>query len=231
MSPDDVALAVLHWGPTYRLVPSRFPPVALFERVARPEDLEAVFAIEALTNPRLRQEAGEISLVPPGERVSGAGSSAVMAAFTHLNPSGSRFSPGTYGVYYAARSLVTAVREVGHHQARFLAATAEPPLSVDLRCYRAPVREPLHDLRGAQQRLPGVYARDDYAGSGSFGAALREAGSWGVVYDSVRDPGGECVGIFRPRALGRAVQGEHVSLQWNGQAIESWYVKSALHRL
>jgi hypothetical protein len=231
LSAGELALVALRWGPTYRLVPSRFPPISLFERVATPEDLDVVFAIEALTNPRLRQEVGEISLVPPDERLSGPGSSPIMAAFTHLNPYGSRFTAGTYGVYYAANALETAVREVGHHQSLFLAATREGPISIDLRGYRAAVRQPLHDIRGAQDRLPGVYARDHYAASQPFGAALREAGSWGVVYDSVRDAGGECVGIFRPRALAPAVQGEHVTLQWNGEQVESWYVKSELHRL
>jgi len=231
LSPQEARVVALRWDPTYRLVPSRFPPIALFERVAAPDDLEVVFAIEALTNPRLRQEAGDISLVPREERVSGPGSSPIMAAFTHLNPDGSRFSAGTYGVYYASRTLLTAVREVSHHQSRFLAATREGPLSVDLRCYRAAVREPLHDIRGAQRALPEIYAADRYGASQAFGAALREAGSWGIVYDSVRHPGGECVGIFRPRALGPAVQAEHVSLQWNGQAVESWYVKSELHPL
>jgi len=231
LTTDDLPVADVRWGPTYRLVPSRFPPISLFERVASPEDLDVVFAIEALTNPRLRQEAGEISLVPSDERIAGPGSSAIMAAFTHLNPLGSRFSAGHYGVYYAARTLLTAVREVSHHQGRFLAATREGPISVDMRCYRAALRQPLHDLRGAQQRLAEVYAADHYGASQAFGAALRAAGSWGVVYDSVRDPGGECVGIFRPKALGPAVQGEHVSLQWNGTTIESWYVKSQLHKL
>lgn len=231
MRPEDLPLATLDWGPTYRLVPSRFPPIPLFERVADPADLDVVYAVEALTNPRLRQEVGEITLVPPDERVAGPGSSAVMAAFTHLNPNGSRFTDGRYGVYYAARTLKTAVREVCHHQARFLAATKEPPLSIDLRCYKAAVRQPVHDLRGRQAEWPGVYDPDAYAAAQALGAALRAAGSWGVVYDSVRDPGGECVGLFRPRALSPAVQGQHVTLQWNGEQVESWYVKSELRRL
>ena len=231
MRPEDVALVELGWGATHRLVPSRFPPIGLFERVADPADLDVVYAVEALTNPRLRQEAGEISLVPVAERMSGPGSSAIMAAFTHLNPNGSRFSAGSYGVYYAARTLKTAVREVSHHQARFLAATQEEPIAIDLRCYKAAVRQPVHDIRGLQPQWPAVYARDDYGASQVFGAALREQASWGVAYDSVRDSGGECVAIFRPLALAPAVQGQHVTLQWNGTQIESWYVKSELHRL
>ncbi len=35
----------------------------------------------------------------------------VMAPFTHLNPKGSRFSDGSYGVYYAAKRLSTAIAE------------------------------------------------------------------------------------------------------------------------
>jgi hypothetical protein len=231
VKPESFPLVELDWGATFRLVPSRFPPITLFERVADPADLDIVHAVEALTNPRLRQEVGDISLVPPDERISGPGSSPIMAAFTHLNPNGSRFSDGSYGVYYAARTLKTAVREVSHHQARFLSATSEPPISIDLRCYKALVRQPLHDIRGQQAQLPGVYAADDYGASQRFGAALRQHGSWGVAYDSVRDTGGECVGVLRPRALGSAVQGQHVTLQWNGETVESWYVKSELRRL
>lgn len=57
----------INWKPCWRLIPSRFPPVGLFDRVAEPEDLEIIFEIEALTNDRLRDEAGDITLVPPSE--------------------------------------------------------------------------------------------------------------------------------------------------------------------
>ena len=66
------------WRPSHRLVPSRFPPVSLFDRVARPEDLDAVFEIEALTNDRVRDEVGEITLVPREERISGPGTTPIM---------------------------------------------------------------------------------------------------------------------------------------------------------
>lgn len=231
MNLARIPVVELDWSSTYRLVPSRFPPISLFERVADPNDLDVVYAIEALTNPRLRQEAGEISLVPPQERVSGPGSSPIMAAFTHLNPKGSRFTDGSFGVYYAAKTLETAVREVSYHQGRFLSATNEPPIDIDMRCYKAPVKKPLHDIRGLRAKMRNVYAPDDYAASQALGAQLREAGSWGVAYDSVRDEGGECVGIFRPRGLGAAVQGQHVTLLWNGEQVESWYVKSELRKV
>ena len=57
-----------------------------------------------MTNDRLRDEVGQIELVPPQDRIYGPGSGPIMAAFTHLNPNGSRFSDGSYGVFYAAAS-------------------------------------------------------------------------------------------------------------------------------
>jgi hypothetical protein len=221
--------ADLFWPDSCRLIPSRFPPVSLFEQVATPADLDIVFAIEALGNPRLRQQVGELSLVPPAERISGPGTSAIMAAFTHLNPEGSRFSDGSYGVYYAAESLETAVAEVSHHRARFLASTSEPPLELDLRCYRVTVRARLLDVRGQGGEL---HDAQSYQASQRFAREQRAAGALGMAYDSVRRPGGSCVALFTPRATQPpARQAEHVSLVWDGQRIAAWYLKSELHSL
>lgn len=124
--------------------------IAIFlvkHNIERPADLEAVPAIEALTNDRLRDEVGEFSLVPPAERISGPGTAAIMAAFTHLNPSGSRFSDGSFGVFYCARALETAIAETSHHRAKFLAATREARMELDMRVYLVDLDAELHDLR------------------------------------------------------------------------------------
>ena len=114
------------WRPSYRLVPSRFPPIQLFERVADPADLEAVIAIEGLTNDRIRDEVGEIRLVAPEDRISGPGSSPIMAAFTHVNPEGGRFTDGTFGAWYAAHDLHTAACETAHQRAISWPARRKP---------------------------------------------------------------------------------------------------------
>ena len=92
-----LAVGSVAWLPCHRLISSRFPTVGLYDQVAAPEDLDVAFAIEALTNPRVRQELGQLSLVPPADRVAGPGATLVMTAFTHLNPLGSRFSDGSWG--------------------------------------------------------------------------------------------------------------------------------------
>lgn len=225
--PDTTAI---DWRRTVRLVPSRYPTVGLFDRVADPNDLEAVFAIEALANPRLRQESGDISMVPPAERISGNGSTPVMAAFCHLNPEGSRFSDGSWGVYYTARSLQTAVAEVAYHRARFLAATGEEPIEVDMRSYIGDVRASLHDIRGPGWEA--VHKPDSYAKSQALARTLHAQDSWGIAYRSVRHAGGECVAAFKPRAIKLpVVQGAHLTLHWNGHEIDQWYEKSGLKTL
>jgi hypothetical protein len=221
--PPEVAR--VEWIPSYRIVPSRFPPVGLYDRVADPQDLEAVFAVENLTNPRLRQEAGEISLVAPEDRVSGPGTTPIMAAFTHLNPEGARFSDGTYGAYYAGRSLNTAVVESRYHRERFLMRTREDPIELDMRTYLADLRGDLHDIRGRKDLAP-VYDPENYSASQALGRELKAAGSDGIVYDSVRDPGGECVAVLRPRVLSRCVQGPHFGYVWDGSTITTIYEKS-----
>jgi RES domain-containing protein len=220
----------LPWGPTYRAVPSRFPPTSLFDDVADERELAVVAAIQRLTNPRIRAELGQISLLPAEERVFGPGSTPVMAAFTHLNKEGSRFSDGSWGVYYAAESVDTAVAEVSFHRARFLAATGQPAIEVDYRVYVAEITLALHDLRGP--RFEGVHAADSYGASAALAREYRAAGSAGLLYRSVRREGGECVAVFRPTAIRLpVVQGPHVTLVWDGAAISSWYRKSDHHRL
>ncbi|MGZ5157275.1 MAG: RES family NAD+ phosphorylase [Caldimonas sp.] len=229
----SVPVARVSWRPSYRLIPSRYPTVGLYDAIADPADLDAVYAIEALANPRLRDEIGELHLVPADERVSGPGATPVMAAFTHLNPEGSRFSDGSYGVYYAAHSLATAVAEVSHHRAVFLRRTDEPAIDLDLHLITANVEADLHDLgrAGPAERFAAALDPDDYGPPQRLGRALREGGSWGLRYPSVRDPDGECVGIFRPRALRHAKATAHIALHWDGQRITHWYEKRQPHPL
>lgn len=217
--------ARIDWPDACRLVPSRFPPVGVFDRIADPADLEALFAIEALTNDRLREELGELGKVPRDRRVSGPGTQPLMAAFTHANPDGSRFSDGGYGVLYAAKALATAVAETMHHRAKFMAATNEPAMKIEMRVWRFPVQARLHDLR---RGWPAMLDPVDYAPPQRLARELRDAGSDGVVYPSVRHPGGECVGLFYPDLAGPAVQAQHLVYQWDGQRILAEYTVATL---
>ncbi len=223
-----VEVTPLHWKASWRLVLSRFPPVGVFDRVASPEDLEAVIAIESITNDRIRDATGNLQLVPADERQSGPGTSPIMAAFTHLNPEGSRFSDGTYGVYYAANDIHTALAETRYHRERFLKRTNEPPVEVDMRSYKSEIKTDLHELRGKQHTLPEVYASEDYTASQKLARGLWEQNSNGIVYDSVRHDGGECIAIFRASIPKPVTQGSHYCFCWDGERIVNTYRKEAV---
>lgn len=220
--PALPAVSHLRWPQTYRLLPSRYPPIDLFERIADPANWERLAALESLTDPRRREQWGEISIIPSERRVSGPGASWVMAAFTHFSRDRpTRFSDGTYGVYYASRELETAVAEVAHHMGRFYAATNDPPHHEDCRVLEGRIDSRLHDVRG-----PGwehVLAPDSYAVSQELGRRLRDTGSDGIVYPSVRRPGGECFGAFWPDVVGIPVESGHLALAWDGDRVHRFF--------
>ena len=124
----------------------------MFEDILEPDELEMAFAIEAMTNDRLREEAGKLNRVALEDRISGPGSTPVMAAFTHIGRA-SRFTDGSFGVYYCASSLDTAISETRFHMARFLADTAQPSQEMTMRSYVNRVTQPLHDIRQGYAEL------------------------------------------------------------------------------
>jgi RES domain len=216
------------FAPCHRIIPSRLPTIHLFERVADPADWDALYKLESMTNPRIRDEVGELSLVPLADRASGSNASVVMAPFTHLLPQGTRFSDGGFGAYYAAESLDTAIAETRFHRENFLRATTQPAMEIEMRCYLADVACDLHDLRGRGNDLPGVYDPASYVESQKLGRKLRDAGSNGIAFDSVRRPGGECLAVFRPRLVQNVRQSVHLRYAWDGQSIAHVYEMRAI---
>jgi hypothetical protein len=213
------------WSRATRIVAARYPPIDLFERVSPdPAVWEALIAAEQLVNPRLRDAVGDIHLVPPAERVSGPGSSWVMAPFTHRNPKGSRFSDGSYGVYYAARELETAIRETAYHFGRFAADSQDGPRYESMRALVGRIDNRFDDVGALPtDERARLLAPDSYAHSQPFGAARRTAGSNGLVYPSVRHAGGVCVAAFRPRAVGIPVPSRHLTYHWDGKRIGRYF--------
>lgn len=213
----------VRWERAWRIIASRYPPIQLFERLTDdPATWEMLAEIESLTNPRVRDAIGQIQLVAPDERVSGAGASWVMASFTHVNPNGSRFSDGSYGVYYAARELPTSIAETTYHMARFYAQTADPPHGEEMRVLCGRVDASYHDLR-ARPAFDAFLDPEDYTAARLLGARLRAAGSNGVVYPSVRAAGGQCLGAFRPKAVGIPRQERHLRYHWDGARIDRYF--------
>ena len=198
--------------PVYRVILSRYPQISLFERVSSAQDWDVLYAVETLTNPRLRDEVGDIRLVPPEDRVYGDGASWIMAAFTHppVDGRGGRFNRD-FGIYYCAADESVAIAESSFHRARFLRESRIEQTSQEIRVIRVLLGPTtLHDVR----HLVGdaIYDSNDYREAQQIGYALRDANSFGVHYQSVRVEG-ECYGVIprRPKALSDAIHWRYLS--------------------
>lgn len=111
----DVPASTVKWSEYYRLINSAYPPIDLFEDIADPADWMLLGAAESRSNARIAETIGNIDLIPLERRVGGAGSSYVMAPFTHVSEDrAGRFHDGTYGAFYAADSFETALFETIH---------------------------------------------------------------------------------------------------------------------
>jgi len=215
----------VRWKATYRLQLERYPPIDYFERIAPAEDRALLDDLEKLTDPAARQAIGQISLVPAAKRVFGKGASGLMAPFTHAstrNPS--RFTDGSYGVYYAGRKFETALREVAYHRARFHRNTKDDPTQTTYKVIIASINKVMHDIRAGSWAHMLDPDPANYGRSQTLGAQLRDMlGSNGIVYPSVRHSGGECIGAFWPNVIKFTSDDGRVALKWDGKTITSWF--------
>ncbi|NIC05640.1 RES domain-containing protein [Billgrantia bachuensis] len=212
-------LSSVCWRPCYRIIPSRFPPIDLFERVAAADDWELLQELEGETSARLREQAGAIHLVRDEDRRYGPGWTPVMAAFCHFSEHGSRFTDGTFGAYYCALTEATAIAESRYRAERFMQESNEPPMQLQQRVYLADLEGELIDLRGNPPEAAPLLNPDDWNAGQAFGRKAWESHADGIVYPSVRDPDGECAAVLRPPVLSATWQGRHLGYEWDGERI------------
>lgn len=217
----SIPVSDVKWDGAVRIIRSVFPPIDLFEDIAEPEDWPLLISAEQKTNPRLMETIGNIDLVPVARRVGGQGASYLMAPFTHTSTDRpSRFSDGALGVLYIADDFETAVHETAHHHGAFMAATDQEPGWVSqFRELQMDVDAALHDLCGAGDGYADVLDPDDYRHAQDLAANLRDGGSEGIIYPSVRGEGA-CVGLFYPDLARTPVQGRHLDYHWDGTRVD-----------
>ena len=220
-APEQGPVSHVEWKGAVRIIRSAFPPIDLFEDIADPADWPLLISAEQKTNPRIMATIGNLDLVPADRRVGGNGASYLMAPFTHVSMDRpSRFTDGSYGVLYVGNTFETALFETIHHHARFMARTAEAAgWTSQFREIVFSVSADLHDLRATDPDNPALDL-DSYEASQRLAAALKAGGADGVVYPSIRHPGGECVGLFYPDCASEPVQGRHLDYHWDGMRVD-----------
>ncbi|MBV8149117.1 MAG: RES family NAD+ phosphorylase [Candidatus Eremiobacteraeota bacterium] len=200
--------------------------MSVYDRIVDTAHFAELLEIEALTNPRVREEAGDFRKVRAKDAVSGSGTTPIMASFAYT--AHSRFSDGSFGVYYASCDEATALAETIYHKTAFLRATNEPSIDLDERMYRAAVSGKFDDIRARSPRSK-LYDPDDYAGSQRYGGRVYAADMLdGILYRSVRRPAGECVAVFRPRCIAKCRMHKYLRLRWDGTSIVNVAVLTSL---
>jgi hypothetical protein len=197
--------------PAYRLIPSQFPPIGLFDTVAAAADLAAVMELVGWTNDRL--VADRLARLPQSEWVYGVpNASIVMAAFLHVAPGGMRFNGPELGAWYASDDIRTAAAEVGHHLRRETVARAKTAMARTYRAYATTLSGNYLDIRDQQAARPEVYASDRYDAAQKLGEQVRSSGGAGLLYDSLRRRTGSNVVAHRPGNITDIVQTDHFEI-------------------
>ena len=203
----------------YRLVNSKFPPIAIFDDVASQEEFDDLYAVQSLTNPRLQNDIGQLNLVPESERPYGIrGCSYALAPFVHLNPDGSRFSNGDYGVFYCADNVMTAIAETRYHQEKYFQKVESLKYDrIVMRALKATFNARLENITAP--KFTPLHAPDDYSQAQQFAATLRKSAGEGILYASVRSVGNECYALFSPKRITDVIQTEHYEFIFDGTGI------------
>jgi hypothetical protein len=212
------------WSGSYRIIRTIYPPIWLFEDIADPKDWELIASAEAKTNPRVREQIGDLSIVPAEHRVSGPTASYVMAAFTHASRDRpSRFSDGSYGVWYCGDRFEVALAETAHRFELFMANTGEPPGDAQYRELRADIAGSLHDLRSGD--FQSYLDPDSWTASQQFAVPLRAAGADGIVYPSVRWRAGQAAALFWPNLVRLPLlQARTLQYHWDGNLMTRFFI-------
>lgn len=203
----------------HRLVNTKYPAINLFDDVASAEEFEMLYAIQALTNPRLRDELGNISLIHPDEipYQCKRGRSYAVAPFTHINPKGGRFNDGLFGAFYLASSEQTAALEVKHHQQQYWANVEG--LAYDRFLFRGLVvthsATPIHKVRASETEILDPHS---YVASQQLARELKKKRVAAVEYPSVRADG-TCWALFTPKPIDDIVQSYLLEMIWDGEKI------------
>lgn len=116
----------------------------------------------------------------------------------------SRFSDGSFGVWYGSESVETTVHESAHHWYHGLLRDAgfeQMAVIAERRVYWVACHAALLDLRPAVAHDPDLLHPTDYRLCQRVGARIHREGHPGLLTPSVRRPAGENLAIFNPAVL------------------------------
>lgn len=125
-------------------------------------------------------------------------------SYPFQNSSQSRFSDGSFGVWYGADSVETTVYETIFHWQNTLLDDAgfnKPGVEIQRKIYMVQCDSLLIDLRPEIKSHPEILHPTDYSATQSIGRKLHLEGHPGLITNSARVKHGNVYAIFTPKVL------------------------------
>lgn len=220
MSIDGVPVVTEAFPRTVRLVTTaRLRAAVLAPLVDNEDDLAVLSEIEGATSSRLMAQDRGIAGLAANELVYDVPHAPfINASFAYAKPQQpNRFNGADRGAWYAALDVATCISEVGYHLTNMLADAGDYHATVEYAEMFCSLAGEFLDLR----QVPDHPALDpDTARAYPVGNAIAEraraTGLNGIIYPSVRHPGGTCIVALRPAAVQSVRQGAVYRMIWKG---------------
>lgn len=202
---------------THRLIASKHGESVLVRIADSNRHLEDIFKLDIATNERTLVEGGIPAGIDVHELVFGLPYSRIVnASFAHPHPLGSRFNGPDRGAWYCGFEVDTSLAEIAFHKTIDLLETGVLEDDVTFDDYTADFSAEFHDLRGSK-RFAKYLDPASYVASQELAERLLDGGSLGVVYPSVRNPGGTCIACFRPALVTNVAKATTYRFVWSGE--------------
>lgn len=216
---DNLGPIVPWSGDTFRLIPSRFPPVSVYEGLVANDLIDALVEVENLTNPRLQSQARIARTAGEDPKTSARLQNWNLAPFAYGNPEGSTFFDQERACMEVATDRQTALAISVARRQRFLNRTSEAPIGLDMRMFKTPIEGNLVDLRRMDASEIQSRGRD-------LGKLIGNDID-GVLFRPVERPSAIAISILNGEVLKTTLQTVHYRYQWNGERISLLYAFDA----
>lgn len=188
-------------------------------------EAELLAEFEGQTNARLLAEQEstqaldrrELVFIRRAQDLKVYGASHINAAFAYTRSTGNRFNRGARGAWYCSYDIFTSAEEVGYHRTRELRYIGI--FEDEARCVEllADFIGDFPDLAEATDH-PALHPDPEigYSEGQALADTLRRDGHRGLLYPSVRRPGGRCFVAFEPGIIQNVRPGARWRLIWRG---------------
>jgi hypothetical protein len=205
---------------TVRLVTTARLRDSVLRDLVDESEMEALTEIEGATSTRRLAQARGAGDVPSHELLYGVPHAHfINASFAYAKPrEPNRFNGADRGAWYAGFDVETSLAEVKFHLTRFLEAAGNFNTTVEYAEMFASFAGEFVDLRAhATHQALDPDKAVGYPVGNALADAARVRGLNGIIYPSVRHPGGTCLVALFPHAVQSVAQGDVYRMVWSGQ--------------